>query len=208
MRDLNRLLIIVLTFAIVGALLFLSDKSYFQLNTISINQFDNSARDWLFDDIKKKVRTDTKAYVGKYMWEIDLKDLMTHVELDKRVNKVQVKRKFPNKIEVKILPHEPIAMYFSRKEGVLPIARDGNFMPKLNRGDFLDTPIMRGVAFYKDIKLRKKAIELILNLENNNYLNSQKVSEVLYDSKQGYSLILSPEGEILRMGKDNFSKRV
>ncbi|MCB0391478.1 MAG: FtsQ-type POTRA domain-containing protein [Bdellovibrionales bacterium] len=208
MRDLNRLILILTTFLFLGLLLFVSDKNYFKLQNISISQVDESTRDWIFKDIKSKINLDTKAYIGKYVWEIDLKDLMETVEKDKRVNKVQIKRKFPNELEVKVLAHEPIALFYTKDGSILPIARDGDFMPQLKKGEFIDAPIMRDVVFYKDLSKRKKAIEIILTLKEENPLSSQKVSEILFDKKQGFSLILTPEAEIVRLGFDNFEKKI
>lgn len=208
MRVLNKLIIALVGIAVLGALLFLIDRSYFKLGSISIAQLDNSVRDWMFEDIKNKIQSETKSYVGKYMWDIDLKDLMSQVELDKRVNKVQVQRKFPNKIEVKILSHEPIAIFIDKKNKITPVARDGTFMPELKKGDFLDVPILRGESLFKESTVRKMAIELLLNLENKERANLQSVSEIIYDPKSGFTLIFSPDGEILKIGTSDFSKRL
>ncbi|MCB9025046.1 MAG: FtsQ-type POTRA domain-containing protein [Bdellovibrionaceae bacterium] len=208
MRVLSKLITVLVGIAVLGALLFLVDRSFFKLDSISIAQLDNSVRDWMFEDIKSKIHLETKSYVGKYIWDIDLKDLLGRVELDKRVSKVQVQRKFPNKIEVKILPHEPIAIFVDKKNQFIPVARDGTFMPELRKGNFLDVPILRGENLLKDSMVRKMAIDLLLNLENKERANLQSVSEIIYDSKQGFTLIFSPEGETLKIGTSDFSKRL
>lgn len=47
-----------------------------------------------------------------------------------------------------------------------------------------------------------------MTLKEENPLSSQKVSEILFDKKQGFSLILTPEAEIVRLGFDNFEKKI
>ncbi|MCB0356181.1 MAG: FtsQ-type POTRA domain-containing protein, partial [Bdellovibrionales bacterium] len=173
MRVLSKFIIVLVALATLSLLLFVSDKSFFQLHNISIGQIDHSAKSWMFDDIKLTIDKETQAYMGKYMWEVDLKDLMNHVLQDQRVSKVQVQRKFPNSIEVKVAAHEPVLMMITKAKGVLPIARDGNFMPALHTGLFLNVPILQGPALENDIELRKSAVKLLLSMGKTTLLNVQ-----------------------------------
>ena len=206
MRVLNKLIIGGLAVITLAALLFLSDKSIFKLQAIGISQFDDSVKNWMFQDIKNKIIQDTQAIIGKNMWEIDISELMIKVAKDQRVNKIQVQRKFPNQIEIKVLPHEPIAVFIDKKNRMIPLARDGTFLSEVKT--FLDVPLLRGEALQADPKIKALALELLLSWYSKPFSNKQQISEIIYDSRQGFLVILMPDGEIIKLGTSDFAKRI
>ncbi len=208
MRDLSKIIILLSAMVAVSVLIFLSEKKFFQLQSISIGQIAEPTREWLFNDIKKKLDPETKAMLGKYVWDVNLDDLLVLIEKDSRVEKVQIKRKFPNKIEVKLLPHQPIAILLSKQKKMIPVARDGTLMPALKDNIFFDAPILRGEDIAVNLALRKQAMHLLLSLEAQESLSSKKISEIIFNKKHGFSMILNPGGELLKMGMRNFKKRV
>ena len=196
-------------------------KSYKNFETLAIrNQTERSqyrehstpiyaTSSFVFDDVKKNLKEKTKAQVGKYIWEINLNEILSSVEKDKRIQKMQIKRSFPNKIDIQLLPHEPIAIYIRKDQKIFPIARDGTLMPEIIGGENLDVPVFRGTTLYFENEIRRTAAEILVMLDEvGTVLNSKSISELSYDSKNGFGFVLHPEGEHLKLGFEDFKNRI
>lgn len=208
MKALSKILFgTVLLFAL-GYLMYLNAPSLLKLEDVSIVEWQKGTRDWIFEDIKKSLTKQTQAIRGKYVWEVDLNQLLVSIEKDKRVEKVQIQRKLPNKIEVKLLPHEPYAIYWGGSQAIMPIAKDGTLLPTLAKDAYYEAPILRGRVFLDNLELRKKAIQILDMAQSKSFIHNRKISELLYDKKQGFIVIMSPDGEELFLGDEDFERRL
>jgi len=208
MKVLGKFLFIITLVVSLGYLIYEKAPALLKLDEVSIIEWQKGQRDWLFDDIKKSLTKQTKAMHGKYVWEVDLNQILSSIEKDKRVEKVQIQRKLPNKIEVKLLPHEPFAIYWGGSHSILPVSKDGTLLPALAKDAYYEAPILRGRVFLESHDLRKRAIEILELSQSKKFIHNRKASELLFDKKQGFILIMSPDGEELFLGEEDFDRRL
>ncbi len=208
MRGLGKIIFLTIAFALFVVLFWVADRNLFKLQHISISEVNQGTKEWLFQDIKKNLTSQTQALLGRYVWEVNLDDVLKIAESDKRIQSVQVKRSLPNKIDLQVRPHEPLAIYWGSRGEIYPVAADGTLLPRVSSTGYFNAPVLRGQIFFEEHDVRKGAMEILTAAEGLAAINRRNISEITFEKGHGYSLILSPEGEILKLGISDFEKRL
>lgn len=163
----------------------------------------------VFRSIKEEMAPKLSSLYGQSILGIGLEDVYDRIQKDRRIKEVRITRSFPNVLKVEVEPHVPIANILSSKgDQVYPLTREGSLFSPVSLKDSADAPILRGHAFLKDLERRKEALELLKIFPKQGDFSLDDVSEIHFDNKKGYILILSREASEVILGHKDFAKRI
>jgi cell division septal protein FtsQ len=129
------------------------------------------------------------------------------------VDKVRVRRYFPDTLAIEIAEREPVAVV---NMGYLYyLDAQGEVFKPLTEGDRLDFPVITGISdedLSRDPAGAKAAfkggLDLIALLQKGAVLGLDDVSEIHYDKGFGFTLFTSQGGVPVRLGNGNFAEKI
>ncbi len=163
----------------------------------------------LFSSIKEEMLPKLSSVYGKSILGVDLGTVYEVLQKDRRIKDVRISRSFPNILNVEVEPHIPIANILSSKgDQVYPLTKEGSLFSPVSISESADAPILRGNAFLKDLERRKEVLGLLKLFPNEGDFRLGDISEIHYDNKKGYILILNREASEVILGHKDFEKRI
>lgn len=200
--------IAAISVAIFGVYVFLTG-AIFRIQHIDVQLADEASQSLLFEKIKESLDTRLSKYQGRYVWGVDLGNVLDDVAKDMRIKNVDVSRRLPNELHVQVEPYTPILNILARDKKVLhPVARDGEVLPSVPALEAIDSPILLGDAFLRDKDLRMQAVQLTLALSESGALSYRTVSEITFDKKRGFQLRLQNLNLLVWVGFEDFQTRI
>lgn len=190
------------------SLIFMLDKSVWKVENVQIVAQGASGQNFLFSQIKERLAPMVNSQIGKYVWDVNLENLLDFAVADKRVLAVRVERKFPNKVFLNIEPQMPLITLLDKKGQFRPITNKGELLRPLPLGEGLDTPILRGLNLQKSKELRLQAIELVKKIPSKGLLSQNRISEIHVHKKYGYVVYLLGNGGQVRLGNEDISLKI
>jgi cell division septal protein FtsQ len=145
-----------------------------------------------------------KSYLGKNIWETDLKGIYQKASSDAWVGSIGISRLIPNRIQIEIIPRRAAAMIAEKNGELLPVTFDAKVMPKLGMGQLPDFPLLRGEIFRSSEPARLQALALLELQNRSEKFQNKNISDISYTQDSGYILnLISPRIEV-RLGTDGF----
>jgi cell division septal protein FtsQ len=192
--------------AAYGFRYFFINSDFFTVREIYINRDTG----YVFKEGETKL---TRLFSGRNIFLINLKEVQDAVKNDfPQLKKVEVRRRFPNRIEIDMLTREPIAVIEygggvvidreavvvyagqGKAEGLLKIKGVGFFLNMPSKGDRIRNPMLeKGLVLLDGV--RKK---MGPNLKNIDYI----------DISDKNNIVLSIHGVDVKMGADDFSHKI
>jgi cell division septal protein FtsQ len=215
MLRMRPLLIFFATFVLGtgGLLAFFHQLGLFEVNSIPIEISGALATsgDKLVEGpsgLQARLGSAVKKFQHKRIWDIDLLQVRSSIAKDEWVKDVWVSRSFPNGIHVHVQPKIAIAAILSGENSLLPMTEEANMLHALPFAAMPDVPVLRGDIFVKDLNRRKKTADFISDLPNQGPLARANISEIAWNSTNGYVItLIQPKVEIL-LGEDKLGTKV
>lgn len=178
-----------------------------QSNLLSVSEVDIQVKSDNLElsnqsTIKSQIDEKLSGYRGRPLYRLNLQRLSEELLKDHRVARVKVARKFPSRLEVVVTPQTPIAAIWIGKGSWVPVMPDNSILPERGQDQFTNLPLMSGKVFLQDTLLRQKAIEVIKSLPESGLMSRSVLSEVNFDKKTGFSLLLNLESQKVLIGHD------
>ena len=215
---------VALVFAIVGGVYggvraglsrFFFDNPDYRLTTIEIHTDGTLQRD--------QVLKTAGLREGLNIFSVSLVQVRDHLQQLAQVDEVQVERKMPNGIDIRITERKPVAWITSEKTVANPFVSDAAFLvdargivmkEKKLIADYLALPLVTGVS--SEALLPGKAIESfeakaaleLLRLTTTSFMQTRfQIREV--DVSKGYCLLVTDKNHIQVMfGFDNLQQQM
>lgn len=147
-------------------------------------------------------------FKGISLIRISTSDISSFLKTQKWIKDYRISREWPSKLSVTIEPQRISLIYVSTKSLsealVTPVADSGELLPTVDTRFAPAVSILKGEVFKKDLAKRKKAIELVNSLPSNGKLNSNNLSEINYDSRDGYWIQVIDSNLKIKLGEDQF----
>lgn len=205
-RD-KKSLIFFCTLVLMTLLLFLlANSEMFYLQHIEVNIKSNHWPRDTVESIKNQMIQRVEKFKGQPTWKVNLNEVAKVLEQESRVSGVLIFRRLPNRMELKVKLHEPIALLMDLDGRLLPVSKDASLLPSL--GEVLDLPILRGLNFHKDQKLREGALSMLEEISSSRLSGLRSLSEIRFDKKFGYVVYLLAQGARVRLGQGNFTEKI
>lgn len=191
------------------AVMFYVQTDFLNIQQINIIQKNNQQSTSMFFKIKTDMQPKLSSLHGQNIFEVTLEDVYERLQTDRRIKDVRITRSFPNHLTVEVEPHIPIANLLSMDgRRVYPMTREGSLFSPVSLKDSADAPVLRGRSFLKDMEKRKEVLALLKIFPNSGDFGLGDISEVNYDEKKGYLLILNREDSEVILGHKDFAKRI
>ncbi len=178
---------------------------------------------WIEDNIKVCKNVERKSLFdfldirrGTNLFTIDIANLQKQIMTHHWVKEVRITRQLPDTLVIKITEHQPFALinlgdkYYVNEKGIL--------FAKVGKKDDLDYPVVSGFSkqdfrkgshgYIEKTKCLQKVVSLIPMAVGHGGISSDYISEVRFDPKEGYGMVLEPEGMVVKLGKGNFAKKM
>lgn len=206
----------------LGALLtLLQHVGLFEVSSIPINVvFENSnlksAR--AMSDVgpfglTNRIQRQLTGYEHRRIWNIDLSQIQKSVMADEWVRDVRIARTFPSGIKIEVVEKEPVVAILSDRKNehgsvLIPVTQEASLLSALPMSEMLDVPVARGDVFLRDSHRRQEMIDFMSHLPKQGFLNRANVSEIAWNSENGYSMTLIQPAVQVVLGEDSLNTKV
>ncbi len=208
MKAYLRLIVLLAVTAVLSGAVYLGAESgWGRLKPVDVVISPGSDQPQLFARIESSLKEELKAYHGKWLWQVPLPSILESVQKDRRVRSARIDRFFPNRLQIEIEPQQPVAAWVDETGRLFPVAMDASILPDLPLSEIRDMPLLRGKIFKTDKSLREQALELLMALPESGPLSRDRVAEVFYSGKNGFSLMLVQSGIEVRLGASEIEKK-
>ncbi len=153
----------------------------------------------------KRLDLALEKYRGQSLWKIDLNEVSKKINSENWIQEVTLTRRFPSKLRVVIEPKEVKLLYAARGGKFLPVVSDGSFLEPVDGKQAPDVPLLVGDAFAEKTELRKKSVEALETVPIDGSFSRKTISEIQYDSKEGYWMTLIKSGIKVKMGEEQMA---
>ena len=150
---------------------------------------------------------------GDAMLSLRLRRIGEQLAKNPWVEKVRVRRHFPNILAIEVTERDPVAVV---NMGYLYyLDKNGDIFKPLNEGDRLDYPILTGISeedLGKDQagsrEMLKKTCQLIALLATGTDFRLEDVSEIHFDKGYGFTLFTAQGGVPVKLGNNAFDEKL
>ncbi len=181
-------------------------QGVFNINKVNM-QVVNGTKNLDKNSIVKVGQKSLKEIIGRPIFMFSLQDAYKTLSKDPRIQSLTLKRKFPSQVNIEITPKNVVASMMSFKVGLHSLTGEGDILPVQLSLQNNDLPILRGVNFHKDKKLRLHVIQLLKDIPEKGLFSQQNISEIRYDKKNGFIIYLSSHDSLIKLGKKDFQKK-
>lgn len=169
---------------------FVLQQSWFKVNRVDLQLAEDSPSEFLFEKTRADLQKKLLSWQGQWLWKVNLKDMHASILEDSRVKAARVDRLLPQGIRITLQLQEPVFGLLDVKGRLTPVAADGTLLPPLQVDEAADFPVLRGLEFFKDEKLRTQALSLFKQLPEEGVFAQKNVSELKFSSKEGFRIFL------------------
>lgn len=197
---------IILPSSIVGALYYLNKTGFFNVTQVEVvlenppvgqEQFLKPQVDELENLLKK--------YQGQSLWGIKLGGISKEVSALEWVDVSNIKRSWPATLTVRVRPHEVKLLFMAKGGNLLPIIKSGKFLEPVKAKQAPDVALLDGEVFLKKEELRQRAVDVIEQIPSEGSFSKKTISEIRYDSKEGFWMTMIKTGIRVKMGEDQMA---
>lgn len=204
------LTLILLPGLIASAVWYLNEKKFFDLTELDFktefSRTDHSGKPILENEIKL-LSQKLDGFKGISLFEVDLEKIQHTIESENWVKSVEIYREWPNRLKIVIDAYDVVLLYWMNEKKIFPILENNRLLEPLTVGQAPDRTITIEKKIFAESKVRKKAIDLLNSLPSHGSFSTEKISEVGYDSKEGFWTELLNKELRVKLGNENFESK-
>jgi len=140
---------------------------------------------------------------GENIFAVNLSKVQKQIAVNPWVREVAVARKLPSAIWVYVSEFEPYAIYAA--SDLFFVDKNGKLFKKMEGADDKNYPVITGAR--SDTELAK-AIDVLDSFLNSALAEYFIPAEVNFSAANGYSIVLSNDGGVLRVGFDKVDEKL
>lgn len=204
MRTTLRLLFLLIVAPVVvgGTLYLLETKGFFNLDHITIVVSGNADHPRFMRPLLEETDREFEKLRGKSLWRIDLDETARSLTAVPWIRKMQIRRHWPDRIEVRIEAKEARFLFIGKKGQLFPVLDDGTFMDSVAMENLPDVILLRGQDFVQNKKLLDRALRVLEEIPREGSFSRRSISEIRYDSKDGFWATMMKDGIGVKLGED------
>jgi len=164
------------------------------VRNVTVQPGDDGALDFTSHVSPVEVRHLASIPQGSELWQVDLEQVVRGVLGHPWVAEVEVSRRWPDTIVIRIVEHRPVLLL--QQDGLYYVEASGEVF-KRARGSDLDYPVLTGLAEglaarHPDLARRvlRDALALLQTVEASGEFTRADLSEIRFDEHEGFSLVL------------------
>lgn len=152
----------------------------------------------------EKLDVQLEKFKNTSIAELDLKKIYKDASDINWIQQILITRQWPSALKVEIVPQKIKFLYMSKKGFLIPVMEDGRFLDPINPSLAPDVAILSGDVFIDRPELRSKAIQILDEIPDKGIFSPTNISEIKYETKEGFWLSLVKTGIQVKMGEDQF----
>lgn len=197
---------IILPTSLAGTLYYLNENGFFNIEKIEI-VLENPplGQEQFLRPHVDQLETSLARFKGVSLWNLKLKRISKEVDQLNWVESLNIKRSWPSTLSVLIRPYEVKLLYMAKGGKLVPIIKDGSFLDPVDSKQAPDVVLLEGEGFGKKGALRKKAVDVVDQIPAEGSFSRKTISEIRYDSKEGFWMTMIKTGIQVKMGEDQVS---
>lgn len=197
---------IVLPASLAGTLYYLNENGFFNIDKVEVVLENPPAgQEQFLRPHVDHLEASLARFKGVSLWNVKLKTVSREVDALNWVEGLNIKRSWPSTLSVRIRPYEVKLLYMAKGGKLLPIIKDGTFLDPVETRQAPDVVLLEGDSFSKKSSLRKKAVEVVDQIPAEGSFSKKTISEIRYDSKEGFWMTMIKTGIQVKMGEDQVS---
>ncbi len=193
---------VVIPVTLGGALYFLNQKNYFNLDRIEVLIDNGQLESHYLKPQVEVVEKMIEASRGQSLWRLDLSKLQQEIQKLNWIESVSLVRQWPTTLKAKIKPLDVKLLLMTKKGQFYPIVREGEILNPIEIKNVPDAMILRGDIFQRNSNLRKKAVSILENIPAHGTFSRTQISEMSYKEKEGFWVTLIRNGTEVRLGEE------
>ncbi len=192
----------------VGTLIFFGlHANHFSVSKIQITPTSGQESEY-FEHFKNEVEADLSPLKKELIWKVNIRDIIAKIKKKPWVQEAQARRVFPNKLEINLALQEIEFILVAERGDKYPISKDGKLLPKISDRFLPDVPLLRGRKFFDDMDLREEVLLLSSLLPPTGTLSRAGLSEIYFEAKNGFEILLNDVGVRIILGQENFELKL
>lgn len=195
--------VILIPSAVVGTIFWLDRGGFFNLDHIEITIENGQQNSKYLQPLVAELDRKLEGYRGRSLWKLDLPEISNQIQSLKWTEGNFLSRSWPTRLSVRIIPKDVKLLYISKTGDMLPVVEDGSFLSGVTSKNAPDVTLLEGEHFEKNIEMRKKAIRLMSEIPVDGKFSKRNISEIRYDSKEGFWATLIQSGIKVKIGEEN-----
>jgi cell division protein FtsQ len=159
----------------------------------------------------RKLDLDFQKFQGQSLWNFSLKNISDILKQQPWVKDFRISRSWPSSLEIQIEAYEISLLLTDSKKmnlGLMqPVTVNGDMLPEVDSRQAPAKALLKGDIFYKNIEKRKQAIELLKSLPSEGKMAVHLLSEINYNTKEGFWISLIQSDLKVKLGEDQFAMK-
>lgn len=202
--------LIVIPGLIVGSVWYLNKSHFFDVTELDFKtEFSKESPNGksILDNEIGVLSKKLESFKGTSLFEVDLEKIQQTIEMENWVKSVEVYREWPNRLKIVIDAYDIVLLFWMNEKKIFPILENNRVLDPLSISQAPDRAITLEKKIFTETKIRKKAIDLLGSLPLNGSFSTAKISEVGYDSKEGFWTELLNREMRVKLGNENFETK-
>ncbi len=147
------------------------------------------------------------SYKGNSLFKVDLEKIQKTIESENWVKSVEINREWPNRLKIVIDAYDVSLLFWQSEKKIYPILENNKILEPLDITQAPDRAITVEKKIFSEFKIREKAILLVKSLPTKGSYSSAKISEIGYNSKEGFWTDLLNKELRVKLGSENFESK-
>lgn len=188
---------------VAGSIYWLNHNGFFNLDHIEIAIEKGRLNPQFLQPLVADLDHNLEKYRGQSLWDLDISEISAQIRSHDWIDSISLSRSWPTRLNVRIFPKDVKLLYISKSGQLLPIVEDGNFLSVVSSQFAPDVTLLEGSVFEKDLEMRKKAVQAISDVPRDGKFSQKNISELRFDSKEGFWATLIQSGIKVKIGEKN-----
>lgn len=195
---------VVLPSVIAGSMFWLNQKGFFNVSQVEIVLAEPQARTQsnFYAPLVEKLSARMAPFKGQSLWSLNLSQVVEILDSQSWIEIHSITRSWPSTLQVTLKPHDVKLVYLGKNGKFIPIIEDGTFLESVDSRQAPDVTLLDGEIFLRKKELRGKAVKLIKEIPAEGSFSKKTISEIRYDSKDGFSVTMMKTGIQVKIGEE------
>ncbi|MGZ3743418.1 MAG: cell division protein FtsQ/DivIB [Pseudobdellovibrionaceae bacterium] len=193
---------VVLPSVVAGSMYWLNENGFFNVNQVEIVLVNSKSQANFYSPLLDKLEKQMRSFKGQSLWSLNLSEVTAILNSQNWIEDHSITRSWPGALKVKVKPQDIKLVYLAKGGKYRPIITDGSFLDNVDSKQTPDVILLEGEVFAQKKELRQKAVEVLREIPAEGSFSKKTISEMHYDSKDGFSMTLMKTGIQVKIGED------
>ncbi len=189
---------------VAGSMYWLNENGFFNISEVEIIHDGSRTQNQqnFYAPLVEKMAKEMELFRGQSLWSVNLSQVVAILNSQNWIAIHSISRSWPSTLQVKIQPYDVKLVYLGKNGKYFPIIEDGSFLESVDSRQAPDVTLLDGEIFLQKKELRTKAVNVIKEIPTEGSFSKKTISEMRYDPKEGFSVMMMKTGIQVKIGED------